>query len=86
MSDIRITPQDILEWKQHPLTKALLEDLKESREEVKEGFVKEKYIGKDAVETSVATATAIGGVRVLDELIEQLSIEEPEEGDAHAHG
>jgi len=67
-----ITEQDRLDWTQHPVTKELLEQLRESRFEVKESWAKECFAGQSLEQGALQNATALGGVRVLTDLIQQL--------------
>lgn len=67
--------QDKKEWAQHPITKAFLQNLKGSREETKEAWACEVF-----AEGALQNATALGGMRVLTELISLIeSYDEVEE-------
>lgn len=61
-----------MEWAHHPVTKEFLQELKDSRQDTMEAWAQEKFVGQVAEETAVQNATALGGVRVLDQLIEQI--------------
>jgi hypothetical protein len=62
-----------MEWAHHPVTKEFLQELCDSKQETMEAWAMEKFTAATAEQTSVVNATAIGGVRVLDQLIEQIS-------------
>ncbi len=77
-----IVLKDRQEWLQNPVTIELLEVLGNTRQENMEDWAKEQFIGQNAEETLAANYTAIGGIRVLDQIIEHISglgtEEEPE--------
>lgn len=74
--------QTLKEWAQQPATKVLLEQLKESKAEAMEAWASEQFIGKSLEEGALQNATALGGIRVLTDLIAQISdIDETEEGE-----
>lgn len=64
-----ITQQDRMEWAHSPVTQELLAELRGSKQETMEAWASEVFIGVNAEETSVKNATALGGVRVLTDLI-----------------
>lgn len=69
-----ITAQDRQEWEQHPVTKELLKQLRTSRQDTMEAWASEAFMGKSNDECAVQNAAALGGVRVLDELITQIEL------------
>jgi len=77
-----ITEQDRLEWAQNPVTKAFLQQLTESRQEAMESWAKEYFVGSTLEEGAIRNATALGGMRVLNDLIAQIESCDPSQGDA----
>lgn len=69
-----ITAQDRQDWEAHPVTKELLEQLRESKQETMEAWASEAFMGKTPADTAVFNAAALGGVRVLGELITQIEL------------
>ncbi len=65
------------------MTKALLQQLRDSKQDVMESWAMEVFIGESMEQGQLQNATALGGVRVLNDLIEQLTetIEEHKEGE-----
>lgn len=71
------------EWAQNPVTKEFLKSLKDDREAAKESWAAEQFVAATAEGTMMQNAAALGGVRVLEQIIENLealsNIEEGEE-------
>lgn len=60
------------EWKQHPVTQEFLAKLKESKQETMEMWASEQFVGETSELTLAANTAALGGMRVLDQVIEQI--------------
>lgn len=56
----------------HPVTQEFLKKLKESRQETLESWAREAYIGDSADQSALMNAKALGGVNVLDQVIETI--------------
>lgn len=61
-----------MEWAHHPVTLEHLQEIKESRQETLEAWAKEKFTAATSEQTVAANATALGGIRVLDQMIEHI--------------
>lgn len=61
-----------MEWAYHPVTEEFLQQLVASKQDTMEAWAAEKFTAGTTEATAVVNATALGGVRVLDQLIEQL--------------
>ena len=68
-----ITADDRQEWANSPVTKEFKSKLEASLMEAMGAWAGEVFIGATAEATCIANATALGGVRVLRELIENIS-------------
>lgn len=68
----KITAEDWQEWAEHPVTQAFLTQLQESKATTLEYWAEEAFIGASIEQGAVMNATALGGVRVLTNLIEQI--------------
>lgn len=66
------TEQDKAEWALSEVTCQFLMQLRESRANAMEAWANEAFIGLSAEQGQLQNATAIGGVRVLNDLIEQI--------------
>lgn len=62
-----------MDWAHHPVTEEFLQELQGSKQETMEAWAAEGYTAQTAEETAIMNATALGGIRVLDQLIEQLT-------------
>lgn len=58
------------DWAQHPATQQLLKDLRESKQATMESWAGRAYVGESLEETALKNATALGGVQVLDQIID----------------
>lgn len=67
-----ITEQDRVEWARSPGTQMLLQQLRTSRMDAMEAWAGEAFVGQSAEQGQIQNATAIGGIRVLNDLIEQI--------------
>ena len=54
------------------MTQEFLQGLRDSRQGAMETWAREGYVGGSAEETAQCNATALGGIRVLDQAIEQI--------------
>lgn len=72
---------DRQEWAAHPVTQAFLKTLRESRQETLESWAKEAYIGETAEQSGHRNAKALGGVNVLDQVIELIEDHAKEDSD-----
>ena len=64
-----ITQQDRQEWARNPVTVEFLTTLKVTKQETMEIWASEGYIGTSGEGTLLQNATAIGGIRMLDQAI-----------------
>ena len=67
---MEITAQDRKNWVHHSVTQELLVHLREAKQETMGTWAVEGYVGKTGEETLLQNATALGGMRVLDQVIE----------------
>ena len=67
-----LTQQELEEWALHPVTQAKLAEWEESRLETLEAWAREVFVGSTLEQGALQNATAIGGVRVLTELIDSV--------------
>ena len=70
---LTLTQADRKQWAHSPVTEEFLTGLQESKQEAMEAWAKEAFIGSDMAATAQMNATAIGGIRVLDQLIEVIT-------------
>lgn len=68
----RLTPEEIQEWKTHPATKAFLLDLRRRQLEGMAEWAQRVHTRDTMAEGAVANAEALGGMRLLQALIEGL--------------
>lgn len=66
---MQLTDVERIAWAYHPVTLEFLQTLRGSRQETMEVWAKEGYTGRTLEETAVQNATALGGLRVLDQVI-----------------
>jgi hypothetical protein len=67
-----VTEQDQVEWARSPVTQELLKQLQASKQDAMEAWASEAFVGHSADSGQLQNATAIGGVRVLNDLITQI--------------
>lgn len=67
-----LLPADFQEWAAHPVTQRFLQTLRESRQETLESWAREAYIGETAEQSGHRNAKALGGIDVLDQIIERI--------------
>jgi hypothetical protein len=67
-----ISAQERKDWAESPVTKELVNTLRNSKQEAMEAWAGETFIGKTSEETVAMNAAALGGVRVLVALIGDL--------------
>jgi hypothetical protein len=67
-----ISAQERKDWAESPVTVELLDTLRSSKQEAMEAWARETFIGKTNEETVAMNAAALGGVRVLTTLIEDI--------------
>jgi hypothetical protein len=67
-----ISVQERKDWAESPVTGELLNTLVSSKYEAMEAWARETFIGKTNEETVAMNAAALGGVRVLITLIEDI--------------
>lgn len=61
-----------LEWKQHPVTQEFLANLKASRQEAMEAWAAGAYVSDTAEATLAANTAALGGMKLLSQVIDQI--------------
>ena len=76
-----ITQQDRQEWAHHPVTQEWLEQLQASKAETMEAWASEAFVGATPEATAIYNAAALGGVRVLKELIGEIETLKHPEGE-----
>jgi hypothetical protein len=64
-----ITTQDRYEWAHSSVTQEFLEELRRSQQETMEAWAGEGFVANTFEVSAVQNATALGGMRVLKELI-----------------
>lgn len=69
---ITVLAEERREWKQHPVTQEFLETLKASRQEAMEAWAAGAYTGETAEATLAANTAALGGMRLLSQVIESI--------------
>ncbi len=72
----RVNDDEIREWRHLDATKAFLADLKERVEEGKASWASQQYQKDTLEQTALANAQALGGMKVLQTLIEFLEGDE----------
>ena len=77
----RLTPEEIAEWRQHPATQAFLLDLYRRKLEGMGEWAKRQYQREVAAETAEANARALGGMELMQSLIEYLEAPVATEGE-----
>lgn len=60
------------EWKQHPVTQEFLANLKASKQEAMEAWAASAYVGETAELTLAANTAALGGVKLLQQVIDSI--------------
>ena len=66
---VLLTQADRKQWAHNPVTEEFLQQLRDSKQEAMEAWAKEAFVGNDIATSAQQNATAIGGIRVLDQLI-----------------
>lgn len=67
---MNISDSERREWAFHPVTQEFLTNLTESRQETMESWAQERYIGATTEHTGLVNAKALGGIRLLDQIID----------------
>lgn len=57
------------EWARSPITSLFLQELRDAKAEAMSAWAAEAFVGSNLEETVMRNATALGGIRVLTELI-----------------
>ena len=60
---------ELKEWAAHPCTSAFVEWLQQAQADTKDAWAQEQFVGATSEATAIANATALGGLRVLDQVI-----------------
>ena len=68
-----LTQADRKQWAHNPVTEEFMQGLKEARQEAMEAWAKEAFVGDDAASSAQMNAAALGGIRVLDQVIEDIT-------------
>lgn len=68
----RLTPEEVKEWKTHPATRAFLLDLRRRQLEGMSEWAQRVHTRETMAEGAVANAEALGGMRLLQSLIQDL--------------
>lgn len=71
-----VKPEQIREWRQLDVTKAFLADLESRVQEGKDTWAAQGYLQETAEKSAIANAKALGGVEILQTLIEFLKGEQ----------
>lgn len=64
-----ITAEQFAEWKTHPVTKEIFDNIREIREEIKEQLASGVTIGGDAESTYGYTMRAVAKIESFDQLL-----------------
>ena len=67
-----ITDTDRREWAYHPVTQEFLGDIQNSLQETQDAWASELFVGDSIEQGAIQNAAALGGVRVLKELISRM--------------
>jgi antitoxin component HigA of HigAB toxin-antitoxin module len=68
---MQLNDQDRYEWAHHPVTQEFMKKLQDSLEEAKDAWAAEQFVAATPELSMQYNATALGGVRVLKELLDQ---------------
>jgi hypothetical protein len=68
-----ITDDERYEWAHHPVTEEFLSRLTEAKQETMIAWTQEAFVGDNEHRTVVYNATALGGMRVLNNNIEYIT-------------
>ena len=69
-----ITDRDKEEWARHPVTMQFVTAMTDSRQETLEAWAAEAFTSDTAEKAMQLNATALGGIRVLDDLLSVIEI------------
>lgn len=78
---MELTKSELQEWAGQLATESLLQRLRESKQETLEMWGREAFVGESSHETSVKNAKALGGLQVLEDLIELIEYRKKGEGE-----
>jgi hypothetical protein len=67
-----------VEWLQHPQTKKLVKALEAARLEAMEAWANKEFIGSTMEETNARNAAALGGVGMVDQILDAVLDTTPE--------
>lgn len=65
VSRLEVTPEEFLEWKQHPVSRLMMKLLRIWEDSLKEQWAAGAFSGEDLESTSLANAAALGEVNIL---------------------
>jgi hypothetical protein len=68
---MQLNDQDRYEWTHHPVTQEFMGQLSASLQEAKDAWAGEQFVATTPELSMQHNATALGGVRVLKDLLEQ---------------
>ena len=71
-----ISKQELKEWLNHPVTQQLHESLRKARQKAQDDWANEILIGKDAYDSERKTAVVIGGIRMIDQILNIKEVED----------
>ena len=66
---MKITPQEIADWRQNPTTCRVMEYFKKKREDLKEGLVRGDHTLPDASASMQKTANVIGNCQAYEDIL-----------------
>lgn len=69
---MQVTQVEQQEWATSPVAEKFLSELRESRQETMEHWASEQYTGDSAEKTLQVNAKALGGISVLNQVIEKI--------------
>ncbi len=67
-----VTEGEWKEWATHPVTRAFLEDLKETHQDTLEAWGNGAYVGDSGEETLQFSAKALGSLDMLKQIIKRI--------------
>jgi hypothetical protein len=74
-----LTDQDREDWYFNPVTKEFLANLEATRLETMEAWAAGQFVSGEPTVTLQYNATALGGIKLLDQLIELIASYKPKE-------
>lgn len=73
MTQGTVSPQEKQEWATSPAGREFVQSLRAARQEAMEAWAAEAFTANTAEETLQKNAAALGGIRVIDQILEDFS-------------